>query len=188
MRADNRGEGGILALVALILQRTHRDADRGRKAVIIVLGLIGAALLYGDGIITPAISVLGATEGLAIVNPVLGKFAIPLTLLIIFTLFFFQKKGTAKVGRIFGPVCLVWFITIGVLGAVEIFFEPRILLALNPWYALAFFWHHGFNHSSCSVRWCWPSRVPKRFTRTWATSASGPSDWRGLPWYFRAWC
>ena len=96
MRADNRGEGGILALVALILQRTHRDADRGRKAVIIVIGLIGAALLYGDGIITPAISVLGATEGLAVVNPVLGKFAIPLTLVIIFTLFFFRKKGPPR--------------------------------------------------------------------------------------------
>jgi len=145
MRADNRGEGGILALVALILQRTHRDADKGRKAVIIVIGLIGAALLYGDGIITPAISVLGATEGLAVVNPVLGKFAIPLTLVIIFTLFFFQKKGTAKVGRIFGPVTFVWFVVIGALGAAEIFLEPRILLALNPWYALTFFVHHGFH-------------------------------------------
>ncbi len=143
MRADNRGEGGILALVALILQRTHREADRRRKGVIIAVGLIGAALLYGDGVITPAISVLGATEGLGVVNPVLGRFAIPLTLVIIFTLFFFQKKGTAKVGRIFGPVTLVWFLAIGILGAVEILKEPRILLALNPWYALTFFAHHG---------------------------------------------
>lgn len=143
MRADNRGEGGILSLVALILQRTHREADRRRKGIIIALGLIGAALLYGDGIITPAISVLGATEGLAVVNPVLGKFAIPLTLVIIFTLFLFQKKGTAGVGRIFGPVTLVWFLAIGILGAVEIFREPRILLALNPWYAITFFIHHG---------------------------------------------
>jgi KUP system potassium uptake protein len=143
MRADNRGEGGILALVALILQRTHREADRRRKGIIIALGLIGAALLYGDGIITPAISVLGATEGLAVVNPVLGKFAIPLTLVIIFTLFFFQKKGTAGVGRIFGPVTLVWFLAIGLLGAVEIVREPRILLALNPWYAVTFFATHG---------------------------------------------
>ena len=143
MRADNRGEGGILSLVALILQRTHRESDRRRKGLIIALGLIGAALLYGDGVITPAISVLGATEGLGVVNPVLGKFAIPLTLVIIFFLFFFQKKGTAKVGRIFGPVTLVWFLAIGILGAVEIFREPRILLAINPWYGVSFFIHHG---------------------------------------------
>ncbi|HEU4748323.1 MAG TPA: potassium transporter Kup [Gemmatimonadaceae bacterium] len=143
MRADNRGEGGILSLVALILQRTHREADRRRKGVIIALGLIGAALLYGDGIITPAISVLGATEGLEVVNPVIGKFAVPLTLLIIFALFFFQKRGTAGMGKIFGPVTFVWFVTIGLLGAAEIFREPRILLALNPWYAVMFFVHHG---------------------------------------------
>ena len=143
MRADNRGEGGILSLVALILQRTHREADRRRKGLIIALGLIGASLLYGDGIITPAISVLGATEGLGVVNPVLGKFAIPLTLIIIFTLFFFQKKGTAGMGKIFGPVTFVWFVTIGLLGAAEVFREPRILLALNPWYAVTFFVHHG---------------------------------------------
>jgi len=145
MRADNRGEGGILALVALILQRTHREADRRRKGVIIALGLIGAALLYGDGVITPAISVLSATEGLGVVNPVLGKFAIPLTLVIIFALFFFQKHGTHKVGRIFGPVCLVWFLAIGLLGAIEIFREPRILLALNPWYGVTFFAAHGLH-------------------------------------------
>ena len=145
MRADNRGEGGILALVALILQRTHREADRRRKGVIIALGLIGAALLYGDGVITPAISVLSATEGLGVVNPVLGKFAIPLTLIIIFALFVFQKKGTHKVGRIFGPVCFVWFATIGLLGAIEIFREPRILLAINPWYAMTFFAYHGLH-------------------------------------------
>jgi KUP system potassium uptake protein len=145
MRADNNGEGGILALVALVLQRLHREADRHTKAAITVIGLIGAALFYGDGVITPAISVLSATEGLAVVEPFLSKFVIPLTLLIIFTLFFFQKKGTAKVGRIFGPITLVWFIVIGLLGAVEIFREPRILLAANPWYALSFFSLHGWH-------------------------------------------
>lgn len=143
MRADNRGEGGILALVALMLQRLHRDADRNVKAAITAIGLIGAALLYGDGVITPAISVLSATEGLAVVEPVLSKFAIPLTVLIIFLLFFFQKKGTAKVGRIFGPITFVWFITIAALGAVEIVREPRVLRAANPWYALSFFGLHG---------------------------------------------
>lgn len=145
MRADNNGEGGILALVALVLQRLHREADRHTKAAITVIGLIGAALLYGDGVITPAISVLGATEGLAVVEPFLSKFVIPLTLVIIFTLFFFQKKGTAKVGRIFGPITLVWFIVIGLLGLVEIIREPRILRAVNPWYALSFFSLHGWH-------------------------------------------
>jgi KUP system potassium uptake protein len=145
MRADNRGEGGILALVALMLQRLHREADQHRKAAITVIGLIGAALLYGDGVITPAISVLGATEGLAVVEPFLSKLVIPLTLVIIFTLFFFQKKGTAKVGRIFGPITLVWFVVIGLLGVVEIVREPRVLLAVNPWYALTFFGLHGWH-------------------------------------------
>jgi KUP system potassium uptake protein len=145
MRADNRGEGGILALVALVLQRLHREADKHVKAAITVIGLVGAALLYGDGVITPAISVLSATEGLAVVEPFLAKFAIPLTLVIIFTLFFFQKKGTAKVGRIFGPITLVWFAVIAFLGAIEIMREPRVLRAANPWYALDFFALHGFH-------------------------------------------
>ncbi len=145
MRADNRGEGGILSLVALMLQRLHREADAHKKAAITVIGLIGAALLYGDGVITPAISVLSATEGLAVVEPFLSKFVIPLTLVIIFSLFFFQKKGTAKVGRIFGPITLVWFVVIGALGAVEIFREPRVLRAANPWYALSFFTTHGLH-------------------------------------------
>ena len=143
MRADNHGEGGILALVALIAQRLNRDADKRAKVIIVAIGLIGAALLYGDGIITPAISVLGATEGLGVVEPLLARLAVPLTLIIIFTLFFFQKWGTGKVGRIFGPITLLWFVVIGTLGAVEIGKEPRILLAINPWYALDFFVIHG---------------------------------------------
>jgi KUP system potassium uptake protein len=143
MRADNRGEGGILALVALMLQRLHREADQHKKAAITAVGLIGAALLYGDGVITPAISVLSATEGLAVVEPFLSKLVIPLTLLIIFIMFLFQKKGTGKVGRIFGPIMLVWFLVIALLGTVEIMREPRVLRAANPWYALSFFGLHG---------------------------------------------
>jgi KUP system potassium uptake protein len=145
MRADNRGEGGILALVALVLQRLHREADLRTKAAVTAIGLIGAALLYGDGVITPAISVLSATEGLAVVEPVLGKMAIWLTVIIIFGLFFFQKKGTAKIGRIFGPITLIWFLSIAILGATEIVREPRILRAANPWYALSFFGLHGLH-------------------------------------------
>jgi KUP system potassium uptake protein len=145
MRADNRGEGGILALVALILQRKHRESERLVKAGVIVVGLIGAALLYGDGVITPAISVLGATEGLAVVSPLLGHLAVPLTVGIIIGLFSMQRHGTAGIGRIFGPVTLVWFISIGALGVVEIVREPEILLAVNPMYAIEFFGIHGMH-------------------------------------------
>jgi KUP system potassium uptake protein len=143
MRADNNGEGGILALLALILQTQRRDADSMRRKVIIALGLIGAALLYGDGVITPAISVLSAVEGLEVVAPQSQHLVIPLTLAILAVLFFFQQNGTAKVGRIFGPVMVVWFITIGLLGIREIFQAPEILAAANPWYGLRFFLHHG---------------------------------------------
>ncbi|HEU4628548.1 MAG TPA: potassium transporter Kup [Gemmatimonadaceae bacterium] len=143
MRADNRGEGGILALLALLLQRQQRASDARRRALYVGLGLFGAALLYGDGIITPAISVLGAMEGLAVATPAFERFIIPVSLVILFALFFVQKKGTARVGRVFGPLVLVWFTTIAVLGVREIALEPRILLALNPWYALRFFLEHG---------------------------------------------
>jgi KUP system potassium uptake protein len=143
MRADNNGEGGILALLALILQTQRRDADSLRRKLIIALGLIGAALLYGDGVITPAISVLSAVEGLEVVAPQSQHLVIPLTVAILAILFFFQQNGTAKVGRIFGPVMVVWFLTIGLLGIREITQAPEILAAANPWYGVSFFLHHG---------------------------------------------
>jgi KUP system potassium uptake protein len=143
MRADNNGEGGILALLALILQKQRRDADTFRRKTIIALGLIGAALLYGDGVITPAISVLSAVEGLEVVAPSAEVLVIPITIAILVALFFYQNKGTAKVGRIFGPVMVIWFVTIGVLGIREIVLAPQILAALNPWYGLRFFVDHG---------------------------------------------
>ena len=143
MRADNRGEGGILSLLALVLQRKHRQSEQRNRMIVIVLGLIGAALLYGDGIITPAISVLGAMEGIAVAAPAFQHLILPLTLVIIIGLFWAQKRGTAGVGKIFGPVTLVWFIVIAVLGAIEIAKEPRTLLALNPWYSVQFFVNHG---------------------------------------------
>ena len=143
MRADNNGEGGILALLALILQKQRRDADTFRRKTVIALGLIGAALLYGDGVITPAISVLSAVEGLEVVAPTAGGLVIPITIAILMVLFFYQNKGTAKVGRIFGPVMVLWFATIGVLGIREIRLAPQILAALNPWYGLRFFAEHG---------------------------------------------
>src|SRR5512141_568022 len=144
MRADNRGEGGALALLALILQTQQRQTDNARRFLIISLGLAGAALLYGDGVITPAMSVLGATEGLQVIAPQFHIFVVPATLIILFTLFLVQKKGTAKVGRVFGPVMTLWFLTIAILGMTEIAREPEILLAINPYHAFSFFTRNGF--------------------------------------------
>ena len=143
LKADNRGEGGVLALLALILQQQQRAKDKVRKQVIITLGLIGAALLYGDGVITPAISVLGAMEGLEVITPRFQPIIVPVTIVILFTLFMVQKKGTTKVGRIFGPVMALWFVTIGGLGIYEVALAPEILKAVNPYYAINFFVTHG---------------------------------------------
>jgi KUP system potassium uptake protein len=144
MRADNRGEGGILALLALLLQQERRVADRRRRWLLISLGLFGAALLYGDGIITPAISVLGAVEGVQVVHPHLPESIIVIVaLIILLALFVFQRFGTARIGRTFGPIMALWFVTIAALGANEIAREPRVLLALNPWYGLQFFAANG---------------------------------------------
>jgi len=144
LRADNKGEGGVLAALALVLQRQHRQADVWRRTMIIALGIFGTALLYGDGIITPAISVLGAMEGLTVVAPALERLVVIATLVILFTLFMVQRFGTAKVGAAFGPVTAIWFVTIGVLGASEIARAPRVLAAINPLHAIGFFADHGF--------------------------------------------
>ncbi len=144
MRADNRGEGGILALLALIFQEEKEDGMSKRKlAFYITLGLFGAALLYGDGIITPAISVLGAMEGLRVGAPAIERFVVPATLVILLLLFSFQKHGTAKVGVVFGPVMMTWFATLAILGIAEIRHAPRIFLAVNPYFAIRFFIDHG---------------------------------------------
>ncbi len=142
MKADNRGEGGILALLALLLQRTHRTADSKTRSLLVGLGLFGAALLYGDGIITPAVSVLSSVEGIEVATPAFAHWIVPLTLVILFGLFMFQRLGTGRVGGIFGPVMMVWFLSIGGLGLREIVNNPRILVALNPWYAIDFFFVH----------------------------------------------
>jgi KUP system potassium uptake protein len=129
MRLDNHGEGGIVALLALLRQKRRRGA-------LLAPGLFGAALLYGDGVITPAISVLSAAEGLEVVTPAFKPYVLPATLLILFLLFVVQKYGTARVGSVFGPIMLVWFGTIAMLGTLEIVQAPAILLALNPWYGV----------------------------------------------------
>ncbi|HEX5581544.1 MAG TPA: potassium transporter Kup, partial [Gemmatimonadaceae bacterium] len=142
LRADNCGEGGVMALLALLLQRQHRITERRRRAVFIALGLFGSALLYGDGMITPAISVLSATEGLAVATPALDPLVLPLTLAILVLFFWFQHRGTARVGAVFGPVMVVWFASIALLGAMELARTPAILTAANPWYAVRFFVDH----------------------------------------------
>jgi KUP system potassium uptake protein len=144
LRADNRGEGGELALLALILQTQQRTSDNTRRFIIIALGLTGAALLYGDGVITPAMSVLGATEGLEVIAPQFHVFVVPSTIVILTSLFLIQKKGTAKVGRVFGPVMVLWFVAIALLGIIEISKGPGILLAINPWHGVKFFLSNGF--------------------------------------------
>src|SRR5688500_11942395 len=144
LRADNRGEGGVMAMLALLLQRQHRRGDRRRRALLVVLGVFGTALLYGDGIITPAISVLGAMEGLEVVTPALEPYVVAATIVILFGLFMFQKHGTARVGKTFGPITFMWFVTIGTLGLVEIARGPAILAALNPWHAAQFLSGRGF--------------------------------------------
>jgi KUP system potassium uptake protein len=142
MRADNGGEGGIMALLALAPER-QRSPGPGRIGFIALLVIIGSALLFGDGIITPAISVLSAIEGLGVASPALHAAVLPLTLVILVGLFAVQSRGTAKLGRIFGPVMLVWFMTIAVLGAVHVARAPRILWALSPGYGVRFFAEHG---------------------------------------------
>jgi KUP system potassium uptake protein len=153
LRADNHGEGGILALLALVNPRAPKvgesvppsalQVSKHKRTVLMMLGLFGAALLYGDGVITPAISVLGAVEGLSVATSTFNDFVVPITVTIIVALFIVQKRGTARVGAIFGPATLLWFITIAAMGIPWILKEPRVLTAVNPLHAVRFFMHNG---------------------------------------------
>ncbi len=140
MRADNRGEGGVLALMALSL-RSVRSGSRW-AAVLMMLGMFGACMFYGDAVITPAISVLSAVEGLEIAAPSLARFVLPITIVILIVLFWMQKSGTAKVGRLFGPVMVIWFVILGVLGVYNIIAAPEIVQAINPYYGIRFIHTH----------------------------------------------
>jgi KUP system potassium uptake protein len=142
MRADNRGEGGILALIALVTGGRGGIKNKHYK-YFIMLGVAGVALLYSDGVITPAITVLGAVEGLTEITPLFKPFIIPLSLIILICLFFLQSKGTAKVGAMFGPMLLVWFLTIAFLGVASVLKHPEICAALNPYYAIGFLVRNG---------------------------------------------
>jgi KUP system potassium uptake protein len=141
LRVDNRGEGGVLALSTLL-----GNASRNWRLwqPIASAGLLGAALFFGDGILTPAVSVLSAVEGLTVVEPQMQRFVVPLTLLILAALFAVQRRGTGAVGRVFGPIILVWFITLGVLGIIHIVQVPSVAYALNPIYAVRFFVQNGW--------------------------------------------
>jgi KUP system potassium uptake protein len=145
MRADNKGEGGIMALMVLAL---HGSRDNpGRMRFIVTIGLLGAALFYGDSIITPAISVLSAVEGLQIVAPQLEHYVLPITIAVLSALFIMQAKGTGHVGKIFAPVMCIWFGVLALMGVVNIINEPGVLQAINPYYAVHVLWElgwHGF--------------------------------------------
>ncbi len=138
MRADNDGEGGILALTARLALKGHE-----RRGLAMV-GILGAALLYGDGAITPAISVLSALEGLKLPVPAVAPYILPLAVVVLLGLFLLQRQGTATIGRLFGPVMVVWFLTIGILGLIGVLAHPQILLAVDPRYGLRYLATHGF--------------------------------------------
>ncbi|KGM56601.1 potassium transporter Kup [Lysobacter arseniciresistens ZS79] len=143
MRADNEGEGGIMALMALA-QRTLPKGSRSAYGVGI-LGVFGAALFFGDGVITPAISVLSALEGLEVVAPELDRWVVPMTVLVLLALFATQRFGTEKVGKVFGPITGLWFVVLAVLGVANILHEPEVLYAINPWWAVNFFATHSWH-------------------------------------------
>ncbi len=143
LRADNGGEGGMIALTALVTPVTP-DARRHRL-VLVLLGLFGASLLYGDGMITPAISVLSAVEGLEVVTPVFTPYVVPITIVILIGLFAVQSRGTARIGSVFGPVMLLWFLVLALLGATQVVQHPEVLAAVNPQYGVRFFVQNGWH-------------------------------------------
>ena len=140
LRADNHGEGGLVAMLALASQSV-KDRPQVRR-VLLVVGIFGTCLFYGDGVITPAISVLSAVEGLEVISPNFKKYVIPITLVILFCLFWVQKRGTAGIGKFFGPIMVVWLLTIAALGVSHIADNPSILWALSPHYAVGFMWEN----------------------------------------------
>jgi KUP system potassium uptake protein len=141
MRANNKGEGGIMALLALAVAATR---DKRWRALILLLGVSGAALFYGDAVLTPAISVLSAVEGLHVGTTVFDAYVVPVAIVVLVLLFVFQRQGTAVVGKLFGPICLLWFLALGTIGIVNIVANPVVIGALNPLYALGFVSGHGF--------------------------------------------
>ena len=181
MSIDNDGEGGILALMSLLgVQRQHRPA-------IILAGLLGAALIYGDGAITPAISVLSALEGFEIAAPSLSNYVLPAAVVILVLLFAVQPLGTSRIGAAFGPVMLVWFISIGALGLWGVTRDPEVLLALNPLYSLHLLATNGMRGFAVLGGSSSASPAPRRFMPTWGISAKPRSASPGRGSCFPAW-
>src|SRR5271165_2885002 len=140
MRADNKGEGGIMALLSLVSTSVKGHTSWARPLAI--LGVFGAALFYGDGVITPAISVLSAIEGLEVATPLLKPYVVALTVVVLIALYSVQSRGTGGIGKWFGPVMTIWFLVLAGMGVVNIMKAPQILAAVNPWYAFAFLDHN----------------------------------------------
>jgi len=182
MRADNDGEGGLLALLSLV---EHQDppAQRARLSIVVLLGIVGAALPYGDGVITPAISVLSAMEGIKF-SPAAADFIVPITLVILVGLFALQYRGTGSVGRLFGPVMVVWFVAIGVLGIVNIWAAPAILHAFNP-QAVRLATASPFTLFLVLGGVFLALTGGEALYAEWVMSAVPRSGWRGLGWYFQ---
>ena len=151
LRADNRGEGGTLALLELAV----RGREGRMRWVLIVLGIFGAALFYGDSMITPAISVLSALEGIGIVSHQLDEWVVPLALLVLVGLFVIQSHGTGLMGKLFGPVMALWFGTLALLGGWQVWQTPEVLSALNPMWGLRFIVEFPGSASCCWAPWCW---------------------------------
>ena len=137
MRADNHGEGGILALTALLMP--NRGLPQGRKRAVIALGVFGTALLYGDGLITPSISVLSAVEGFEVATSAFERWVIPVSIVILVALFLVQRRGTEKISRVFGPIMVLWFIVLTVLGLNQILQHPEVVRAVSPTYGVQLF-------------------------------------------------
>jgi len=179
MRVDNDGEGGIIALMTLLGVKKHQ------RPIIIAVGLFGAALIYGDGAITPAISVLSALEGVQQIAPALGTYVLPAAAAILLALFAVQPFGTAAIGRFFGPIMLAWFAVIAALGVYGILQHPQVFIAIDPRYGLDYLSRSGFQGFLVlgGVFLCVTG--PRRSTPTWAISARSRFGWRGASSCFR---
>jgi KUP system potassium uptake protein len=182
MRADNDGEGGILALMSLL------GIKHGERVLLIGVGVLGAALLYGDGAITPAISVLSALEGLKAPLPQIAPDIVALSALVLVGLFALQSQGSGRIGRLFGPIMTVWFLTIGMLGLFGILTHPGVLVALDPRYAFNYLLGHASPVFWYLARYSYARPAPKRCTPTWAILGRGRSGLPGTDWCCLACC
>src|SRR5262249_8780429 len=176
LRADNNGEGGTLSLTALATRALGR-----RTAFVFIVGVIGASMFLGDSVITPAISVLSAVEGLKLASPAFSNFVVPLTVIILIALFAAQSRGTARVAAMFGPIMMIWFLSIAIAGGLHIRDDPTVLFAINPYTVLIFFFITERSVWSRSVRYFLWLLVARPFTRISVTSGAGLFRQRGLP-------